>query len=43
VAFHAELLAKDYSALRPGIERKDWGLEMILTDPFMNRLRFCEH
>jgi catechol 2,3-dioxygenase-like lactoylglutathione lyase family enzyme len=41
-AFHAELLAKDYSALCPGIERKDWGLEMILTDPFMNRLRFCE-
>lgn len=42
VAFHAELLGKKYAALRPGIERKDWGQEMVLTDPFMNHLRFCE-
>ena len=40
--FHAELLAKTFVPLRPGIERKDWGREMILTDPFMNHLRFCE-
>ena len=42
VAFHAELLGKKYAALRPGIARKDWGQEMVLTDPFMNYLRFCE-
>jgi catechol 2,3-dioxygenase-like lactoylglutathione lyase family enzyme len=41
-AFHEELLAKDYPALRPTVEAMDWGPQMTLTDPFMNRLRFCE-
>lgn len=27
---------------RPGPEIVDWGKELNLTDPFGNRLRFCE-
>jgi Glyoxalase superfamily protein len=42
VAFHAELTAKGHAGARPGIEVMDWGQQMTLTDPFMNRLRFCE-
>jgi len=40
--FHAELIAKPYANLRPGLARADWGCEMEVTDPFMNRIRFCE-
>jgi hypothetical protein len=28
--------------MRPGVEKVGWGLEMTVTDPFGNRLRFCE-
>ncbi|WP_122074878.1 VOC family protein [Pseudophaeobacter sp. EL27] len=41
-AFHAELQAKDYPSLNPGIETVPWGLQITLTDPFGNRLTFCE-
>jgi Glyoxalase superfamily protein len=41
-AFHAELVAKDSPFQRPAIDRMDWGQQMTLTDPFMNRIRFCE-
>jgi len=41
-AFHAELQAKDYPNLNPGIEAVPWGLQITLTDPFGNRLTFCE-
>lgn len=41
-AFHAELAAKPYGFLRPGLERQPWGLEMEVTDPNGNRIRFCE-
>lgn len=38
---HAELRAKPYNFLRPGIERPEWGgAEMKLTDPAGNRLIF---
>jgi catechol 2,3-dioxygenase-like lactoylglutathione lyase family enzyme len=41
--FHAELTAKNYKYLRPGILDQDWGMrEMHLIDPFGNRLRFAE-
>ena len=40
--FHAELQAKDYPNLKPGIETVPWGLQITLTDPFGNRLTFCE-
>lgn len=40
-AFHAELSAKDYAYAKPGIEETPWDTkEMIITDPFGNRLIF---
>lgn len=41
-AFHAELSAKRYPFLRPGIEAMPWGEVMQVTDPFGNRIRFCQ-
>ncbi len=41
-AFHAELLAKDYRYMRPGLEKQEWGLEVTVIDPFNNRMRFIE-
>ncbi|MBH2982211.1 VOC family protein [Serratia marcescens] len=41
-ALHRELTAKNYRYARPGVEVVDWGKELNLTDPFGNRLRFCE-
>lgn len=41
-ALHRELTAKNYRYARPGLEIVDWGKELNLTDPFGNRLRFCE-
>ncbi|THV14243.1 glyoxalase superfamily protein [Rhizobium rhizophilum] len=41
-AFHAELTAKDYRYLKPGLQEAPWGLEMTVTDPFSNRIAFCE-
>lgn len=40
---HAELTAKRYKHLRPGIEIAPWNAKcMELTDPFGNRLRLNE-
>ena len=41
-SFHAELSAKPYRLLRPGIDKREWGLEVSLIDPFKNTLTFCE-
>ena len=42
-AFHAELAAKRYKYLRPGIEDAPWGAWcMTVTDPFGNKIRFSE-
>lgn len=42
-ALHAELTAKDYNYLRPGLERAPWGATTVtVTDPFMNRIVFNE-
>jgi hypothetical protein len=40
--YHAELVAKAYRHYNPGIEQMPWGLEMSVTDPFGNRIRFTE-
>lgn len=40
--FHAELLGKQYRYNRPGVEKAPWGDEMQVSDPFGNRIRFCE-
>lgn len=39
---HAELLAKNYRSMRPGLTHEDWGLEMVVIDPLNNRIRFME-
>lgn len=39
---HAELSAKNYPYARPGVETVEWGRELTVTDPFGNRLTFCE-
>lgn len=40
-ALHAELNAKQYRNMRPGIEERGWGREMTVWDPFGNRIRFA--
>lgn len=40
--FHAELIAKHYKYMRPGLEQAEWGLEVTVTDPFSNHVRFIE-
>ena len=40
--FLGELREKNYSFMNPGIEELPWGREMAVTDPFSNRIRFCE-
>lgn len=40
--FHAALQAKNHPNLRPGLCHTDGGVEMEITDPFMNRIRFSE-
>jgi len=42
-ALHAELTAKGYNYLRPGIVHQEWGEDSVnLTDPFGNVLSFFE-
>ena len=41
-AFHAEISAKGYGHMRPGLEDAPWGREMQVWDPSGNRIRFCE-
>ena len=40
--FHAELTDKNYAYMRPGLTQADWGMELTVTDPFSNRITFCE-
>jgi catechol 2,3-dioxygenase-like lactoylglutathione lyase family enzyme len=39
---HAELRMKDYAYARPEVEEVGWGKQMQVSDPFGNRIRFCE-
>lgn len=40
---HAELTAKNYNYMRPGLERELWGATTLtVTDPCMNRIVFVE-
>ncbi|PTV76191.1 glyoxalase superfamily protein [Agrobacterium pusense] len=41
-AFQRELAAKDHRFMKPGVEELPWGDVMEVTDPFGNRIRFCE-
>ena len=41
---HAELKAKNYNYLRPGLEKEEWGATTVtVTDPFSNRIVFSEY
>ena len=42
-AFQKELIGKDYPYMRPGLEDEGTRLEVTVTDPFQNRIRFMEH
>jgi hypothetical protein len=42
-AFHRELNDKNYRYMKPGLERQEWGTEMVVYDPFGNRIRFIEN
>jgi hypothetical protein len=42
-AYHAELNAKNYRYMRPGIEDAPWGARLLTVyDPFNNRITFSE-
>ncbi|HTN98797.1 MAG TPA: glyoxalase superfamily protein [Nordella sp.] len=41
-AFHQELTAKNYRYMKPGLEDEGTRLEVEVTDPFSNRIRFME-
>jgi hypothetical protein len=42
-ALHAEVTARNYKYLRPGIEDAPWGARvMTVIDPFSNCIRFSE-
>ncbi len=40
---HKELTAKNYRYMKPGLEDEGTRLELKVTDPFNNRIRFMEH
>jgi uncharacterized glyoxalase superfamily protein PhnB len=41
--YHADILAKGYGYMRPGLEKEPWGdVTMTVIDPFTNRLVFSE-
>jgi catechol 2,3-dioxygenase-like lactoylglutathione lyase family enzyme len=42
-AWQQELAARNYRFARPGIVERPWGREVAVSDPFYNRLQFCEH
>ncbi|WP_366010417.1 glyoxalase superfamily protein [Shimia sp.] len=40
--FHKELQSRDYPNLNPGLESMPWGAQVTVSDPFGNKLTFCE-
>lgn len=40
--FHKNLNDKHYKNARPGIVQQPWGRDMSISDPFGNRMIFCE-
>jgi len=41
-ALHRELIDKNYRYMKPGLEDEGTRLEVTVTDPFQNRIRFME-
>lgn len=42
VELQEELAGKDYRYAKPSLQDQDWGQVLEVTDPFGNRIRFCE-
>ncbi len=42
-ALHEDLASRPYACAKPGIEKQEWGREIVVTDPFGNRIRFCQN
>jgi hypothetical protein len=42
LAFHRELAERGCRFTRPALQQMPWGLDMTVTDPFSNRIVFCE-
>ncbi len=40
--YQQELVGKDYTYGKPALDELPWGLVMTVTDPFSNRIRFCQ-
>lgn len=40
--FHADLIAKNYRYMKPGLQDVDGRFEVTVTDPFNNRIRFMQ-
>ena len=40
--FHAELAAREYRYMKPGLQDEGFGLEVHVIDPFNNHMRFME-
>jgi predicted enzyme related to lactoylglutathione lyase len=41
-ALHEELHTRSSALAKPGLEEVGWGRQMQVSDPFGNRIRFCE-
>jgi hypothetical protein len=41
-AYRRELSRTDYKHAKPQLEEQPWGIVMTVTDPFGNRIRFCQ-
>lgn len=41
-AYQQELARKDFKHMKPGVEDTPVGLQMTVTDPFSNRIRFMQ-
>ncbi|MCC0805164.1 VOC family protein [Methylobacterium sp. W2] len=41
-AFQRELTGRDYKHNKPGLKDEPYGLVMTVTDPFNNRIHFCQ-
>ncbi len=41
--YHAHLTETPYPNANPSINEQPWGLDMPVSDPFGNRIIFCQH
>jgi hypothetical protein len=41
--YHAQLIKATYPNANPSITEQPWGLDMPISDPFGNRIIFCQY